>query len=144
MAPIGIAIVGLGRRTMTKTLDAIISRPEYWKLSTAVDPIETCRANLQTRFPSIPVFKSVEDMLEWNDLDHAHPVIAVYVAIPHHCYSRIMPGLLTAHLHVLKEKPAATIEKELLLFQDLAQNNSVILSTASQRRYGCAMARMKD
>ena len=144
MTPIGIAIVGLGGRTMTKTLDAIISRPEYWKLSAAVDPVETCRARFKDRFPTVPVFQTIEDLLEWNDCDPPRPVTSVYVAIPHHVYSHVMPGLLTAHLHVLKEKPAATTEKELVAFQDLAQKNSVVLSTASQRRYGHALARMKE
>lgn len=144
MAPIGIAVVGLGKRTLKKALGAIVSKPEHWQLVAATDPAESARALFQSQFTDVPVFSSIEEMLEWNCQAAQHPIQAAYVAIPHHCYPLVVPKLLSASLHLLKEKPAATTLEELLLYQRLAESHSVILITAGQRRYSRAMARMKD
>ncbi|KAL9040307.1 MAG: hypothetical protein Q9214_004540 [Letrouitia sp. 1 TL-2023] len=144
MAPIRIAVVGLGERILKKALGAIVSKPEYWQLVAATDPIEGARAVFQSQYTDVPVFSSVEKMLEWNDQTAQHPIQVVYVAVPHHCYPLVVSNLLSARLHLLKEKPAAITSEELLLYQRLAESHSVILSTAGQRRYSCAMARMKD
>ncbi|KAL8829557.1 MAG: hypothetical protein Q9170_006110 [Blastenia crenularia] len=146
MAPVGIAIVGLGRRTFRKALVTISSNPEKWRLIAATDSMESARESFKALFANVPVFQNVEDMLGWNDHgSHGlpHPIEAAYVAIPHHCYALVVPALLSAGIHLLKEKPAAMTLEELLLFQDLAETNHTILSTAGQRRYGHAMARMK-
>lgn len=143
MAPIGIAVVGLGKRTLQKTLSAIVSKPKHWQLVAATDPIESARALFQSQFTDVPIFSNVEEMLEWNGQTAQQPIQAVYVAVPHHCYPLIVPKLLSASLHLLKEKPAAITPNELLLHQRLAESHSVILCTAGRRRYSCAMARMK-
>lgn len=86
-------------------------------------------------------------MLEWNNADnHEVPyhIEAVYIAVPHHAHAQILPELLSARLHVLKEKPAATTPEELQLYQDLAKSNSVLLYTASQQRYASSTAQMKE
>ena len=81
----------------------------------------------------------------YADGQHIPPRIeAVYVAVPRHSYAQIMPKLLSAQFHVLKEKPAAMTPEKLQLFQDQARSTSVIMNTAGQRRYGSSMARMKD
>ncbi|KAL9611162.1 MAG: hypothetical protein Q9167_004184 [Letrouitia subvulpina] len=144
MAPIGIAVVGLGKRALKKALGAIVGKPEQWQLVAATDPIESARELFQSQFKGVPVFSSVEELLEWNGRTAQHPIQAVYVAVPHHCYPHIVPNLLSARLHLLKEKPAAITPEELLLYQRLAESHSVILSTAGQRRYSCEMARMKE
>ena len=147
MPPINIAIVGLGARTFKRALGAIINDPEHWQLVAAIDPIDSRRAQLQTQIPTVPVFQSVDDMLAWQHADSQDippRVEAVYVAVPHHCYARIIPNLLSARIHVLKEKPAAMTPQELQLYQDLARSSSVLLSTAGQRRDGSSMMRMKN
>ncbi|KAL8696598.1 MAG: hypothetical protein Q9224_002711 [Gallowayella concinna] len=146
MAPIKIAIVGLGTRTFKKALGAIINNPEHWQLVAAADPVKSQRTLFESRIPNVPVFHDVDQMLAWNNVDYQDitpRIEAVYVAVPHHCYADIIPQLLTARLHILKEKPAATSAEELLLYQHLAKTNSVILSTAGQRRYGTVVKRMK-
>ena len=67
----------------------------------------------------------------------------MYIAVPHHCYREILPDILSLGIYVLKEKPAAVSPEELSYYQCLADNNSAILTSASQRRYGSAMAQMK-
>lgn len=147
MPPIKIAIVGLGARTFKRALGAIINHPEHWQLVAATDPIDSRRAQFQTQIPTVPVFQSVDDMLAWKHADSqdiSPRIEAVYVAVPHHSYAQILPKLLSARFHVLKEKPVAMTPEELQLYQDLASSTSVILSTAGQRRYGSSMAKMKD
>ncbi|KAL8840977.1 MAG: hypothetical protein Q9176_003549, partial [Flavoplaca citrina] len=122
MKPIDIAIVGLGQRTFKKALSAITNEPKHWRLVAAIDPVEEQRVRLNTLFPDFE---------------------AVYIAVPHHCYREILPDILSLGIHVLKEKPAAMSPEELSYYQSLADNNSAILTTASQRRYGSAMAQMK-
>lgn len=146
MAPIGIAIVGLGQRTFKKALGAI-NESKYWQLVAATDPLGSQRVYLITLYPSVRTFASLQEMLEWNkrdDRDGLRRFEAVYVAVPHHCYADILPHLLSNGIHVLKEKPAGMNLEELLLYQNLANSNSVVLTTASQRRYGSAMAQMKS
>lgn len=145
MKPIGIAIVGLGQRTFKKALSAIIDG-HYWQLAAAMDPLESQCAYLNTLLPGTPTFQSLEDMLHWNgqsSQEGKRHFEAVYVAVPHDCYANIVPDLLSNGLHVLKEKPAAMSPEELLSYQDLAQINGVVLTTACQRRYGDAVARMR-
>ena len=147
MPPINIAIVGLGARTFKRALGVIISDPEHWQLVAATDPIDGRRAHFQTQIPNVPVFQSTDDMIAWKDAgsqDMPPRIEAVYVAVPHYSYAEIIPKLLSARIHVLKEKPAAMTPEELLLFQDLARSTMVILNTAGQRRYGSPMARMKE
>ena len=141
MAPISIALVGLGRRTLRKALDAIARKPQHWQLITAADPDEKARILFQSQYPDIPAFQSVQEMLDWNTHtrnDVFQPVIAAYVAVPHHCYACVVPDLLSARIHLLKEKPAALTLQELSLYQELAESNSVVLMTAGQRRFGSA------
>lgn len=147
MAPVGIAIVGLGRRTLKRALNAILNGPEQWKLTAATDPLESARESFKAQLPHVPVFQSIKDMLEWNQQDDQYlsrPIKAAYVAVPHHCYAQVVPDLLSAGIHLLKEKPAATTPEELSLYQDLAERNSVVLIITGQRRYGSAMVRLKE
>lgn len=147
MAPIGIAIVGLGKRTIKKALGTIINNPDLWLLVAATDPKESAREYFRSQLPSVPVFESVQGMLEWNKSEgHDRPfyIEAAYIAVPHHCYALVVPDLLSARIHLLKEKPAAMTPAELTLYQDMAKANSTILATASQRRYGHTMKLMKE
>ncbi|KAI4268890.1 MAG: hypothetical protein L6R38_007684 [Xanthoria sp. 2 TBL-2021] len=146
MAPIGIGIVGLGQRTFKKALDTI-NESRCWQLVAATDPLESQRVYLITLYPSVRTSAGLQEMLEWNkrdDRDGLRRFEAVYVAVPHHCYADILPHLLSNGIHVLKEKPAGMNPEELLLYQNLTDSNSVVLTTASQRRYGSAMAQMKS
>ncbi|KAL8714453.1 MAG: hypothetical protein Q9220_001786 [cf. Caloplaca sp. 1 TL-2023] len=147
MAPIGIAIVGLGRRTFKKALDVILNDTN-WKLVAAVDTEESARKAFQIRCPGIPVFHTVHALLQWNAsrvIDNSGTDFeAAYVAVPHYCYAAVIPYLLGAGVDVLKEKPAAINPIELKRFQGLAKVNSVVLMTACQRRYSHTLAQMKE
>ena len=128
-----------------KVLNAIIGMAEHWKLLAVTDPSQEARTFFQSRALDVSIYTTVEEMLDGINQGPSNlPVTAVYVAVPHYCYIQFMPTLLAAHFHVLKEKPAATTVDELLLYQGLAKSNSVLLGTAGQRRYGSAMARMKE
>ncbi|KAL8961507.1 MAG: hypothetical protein Q9193_001946 [Seirophora villosa] len=143
MNTIRIAIVGLGRRTFKKALTTIGDDAERWQLVAAVDPDERAHRSFKSLFPAVPVFQDVKDMLEWDKGAKGDLIEAAYVAVPHHCYTSVVPLLLSAGIHVIKEKPAATSPEELMLYQSLAKANAVTLSIASQRRYGNSMMQMK-
>ncbi|KAL8895222.1 MAG: hypothetical protein Q9192_003769 [Flavoplaca navasiana] len=144
MKPIDIAIVGLGQRTFKKALSAITNEPKHWRLVAAIDPVEEQRVRLNALFPDVSTFANLQELLEWNRSENEHPRFeAVYIAVPHHCYREILPDILSLGIHVLKEKPAAMSPEELSCYHGLADSNSAILTTASQRRYGIAMAQMK-
>ena len=114
MEPIGIAIVGLGQRTFKKTLSAIVSEPNCWRLVAANDPLEEQRLRLNALIPNVRTFTTVQEMLEWNgSMNEYCRFKAVYAAVPHHCYREILPGILSLGIHVLKEKPAAMSPEEL-------------------------------
>ncbi|KAL9628450.1 MAG: hypothetical protein Q9204_005878 [Flavoplaca sp. TL-2023a] len=141
MKPIDIAIVGLGQRTFKKALSDITNEPKHWRLVAAIDPVEEQRVRLNALFPDVSTFANLQELLEWNRIENEHRRFeAVYIAVPYHCYREILPDILSLGIHVLKEKPAAMSPEELSF---LADNNSAILTTASQRRYGSAMAQMK-
>ncbi|KAL8767666.1 MAG: hypothetical protein Q9209_005925 [Squamulea sp. 1 TL-2023] len=127
MPPLRIAIVGLGARTFKKSLRVIANDPKHWQLVAATDPLESRRLALRSHLHNldVPVFQEVTEMLEWHKSNHSHRIDAVYVAVLHHCYVEIIPHLLSAQLHVLKEKPAAIDVQELKHYQDLAETNSM-------------------
>ena len=83
-------------------------------------------------------------MIGWSNEVCSPRIQCVYVAVPHFCYSETLPPLLKAKFHVLQEKPAAESPDELETYQLLASANSVVLETASQRRYGWAIAQIKQ
>jgi predicted dehydrogenase len=143
MAPVGIAIVSLGQRSFSRAIDAINEFSDIWTLVAATDPDSKARFAFQSRFPDVPVFETTELMLQWNAQQSMPAIRAVYVAVPHHIYGHVIPPLLRAHLHVLKEKPAATSVEEVMSFQQSAMANYALLRTASQRRYGKDLAQIE-
>ncbi|KAL9008585.1 MAG: hypothetical protein Q9180_009488, partial [Flavoplaca navasiana] len=144
MKPIDIAIVGLGQRTFKKALSAITNEPKYWRLVAAIDRVEEQRVRLNAPFPDVSTFANVQELLEWNRSEDEHRRFeAVNIAVPHHCYRETMPDILSLGIHVLKKKPAAMSPEELSCYERLADRTSAILTTASERRYGNAMAQMK-
>lgn len=84
MTLVGIAI--------TKAIDAI-NNSGPWVLVAAVDVDTKPKPSFRSRFPMLPMFESTERILEWTDLQPS-ALKAVYVGVPHHMYSQVIPTLL--------------------------------------------------
>lgn len=137
-APISIAVVGLGKRSVRVGLPTIVKCP-WFTLKAVCDPnthaLSWFKAN-----EGIQAFTHIEALLQYHQdcLRHGRPqdaIQAAYVAIPHNQYDHVVPLLLKHGLHVLKEKPAGIDMDELRKMQQLATANQVRLCTASQSRY---------
>ena len=113
MGSLGIAIVGLGQRSFKKVIDVVEVNTCAWNITAAVDSDPSARSRFRSRNEKAALFNSVHDTPRWNASLPHHPIKAVYIAVPHHCYPQIVHTLLKAGLHVLKEKPAAFFLEEL-------------------------------
>lgn len=127
-----VAVVGLGRRSQRHATPYFLHDNTRWHLEALCDSSSLTIEKFRNAFPcisSIPTFADVSSMISSKSLDCA------YVAVPHYQSSTIVKQLLSAQIHVMKEKPAAMTATELKLFQELARSNAVTFSTASQMRY---------
>ncbi|MCJ1369234.1 hypothetical protein MMC20_000444 [Loxospora ochrophaea] len=131
-----MAIIGLGRRSLNRGLKEIVKN-ESFELVAACDPSQDAIAKFQEIIPDIPCFESLDELLKYSKQDNSRCRLdCAYVAVPHAEYSTIIPKLLEAGIHVLKEKRAGTTVAELHHIQQLAFENGVRLLTAAQTRHG--------
>ena len=144
MAPLNIAIVGLGQRSRKRAVQAIQNNGGHWRLIAACDTLDVARQAFAHLHPNVPIFEDVLHLVQWHQQVAAIRIDCAYVAVPHHLYSEVVVPLLEANIHVLKEKPAASTPEELEMFQGLGASGSIRLEVASQRRYGIQLGKMKE
>ena len=128
-----VAVVGLGRCSQRHAIPYFLHDNTRWQLDAVCDSSSLTVEKFKDTFPSIssvPTFTDVSSMISSKSLDYA------YVAVPHYQSSTMVNQFLSAKIHVMKEKPAATTAKELKLFQELVSSNAVNFSTVGQMRYG--------
>jgi predicted dehydrogenase len=141
--PTAIAVIGLGSRSRSLAINLLSLNKSSWNLTAVCEPNEDVLKEFQQSYPAVACFRSVEKLISYlKELSSVQEQCA-YVAVPHLEYSTIVPLLLQARIHVLKEKPAAMTPTELVHFQDLANANAVRLLTASQTRYSRRTAEVK-
>ena len=144
MAPLNIAIVGLGQRSRKRAVHAIHKNSGLWCLVAACDTKHEARGAFALLHLTVPIFEDVLHLVQWHQQVTANRIDCAYVAVPHYLYSDVVIPLLEANIHVLKEKPAASTPEELKIFQSLGASSSVTLEIASQRRYGSLLGKMKE
>ncbi|CAF9939420.1 MAG: hypothetical protein ALECFALPRED_008091 [Alectoria fallacina] len=144
MAPLNIAIVGLGQRSRKSAVQVINDNGGLWRLVAACDTKDAAREAFALLHPNVPIFQDVLHLVQWHQQVTATPINCAYVAVLHHLYSEVVVPLLEASIHVLKEKPAASTPEDLKSFQSLGASNSARLKVASQRRYGSHLGQMKE
>ncbi|KAK2589777.1 hypothetical protein QQS21_012548 [Conoideocrella luteorostrata] len=142
---LNIAVVGLGKRSLKRALPTIEQNNDKWNLVAVCDPDKAVRQTFETCHPQVPTFAAVSQMIEWQrKQDEGLSIECAYLAVPIHAYSEIIPLLLRSNIHILREKPAAKTLEEQDFLQGLAASQNVRLMTASQRRYGESLHRMKE
>ncbi len=99
MQRIRTAVVGVGNMGSAHAACVAQGRVEGLTLSALCDISPERRALCQQRYPDVPCYASVEDMLEAGGVD------AVIVAVPHPSHAEVAMKVLAAGCHVLVEKP---------------------------------------
>lgn len=135
-APKNIAVIGLGRRGGRLAIKSIDQSPLF-TLVAVCETDATAAKQFHDKRPDLACFNTVDELLEHQaKAGPGFQIDCAYVAIPHYQYEFVLPKLLRAGIHVLKEKPAGSTSRELEDFQELATTNNVRLLTAAQFRYG--------
>lgn len=129
-------LVGLGKRTISKTLPALLKLAQHGRvqITGTVDP-EVTSAPIDT----LPLFPNVDEFLA---ADEAAQV--AYVAVPHNEYTTILPLLIKAGVDVLKEKPLACNGTQALELKKLAETHSARIGVLCQRRFSKRYSMLKQ
>ncbi|KAE8142319.1 DegT/DnrJ/EryC1/StrS aminotransferase family-domain-containing protein [Aspergillus pseudotamarii] len=120
-------IVGLGQRTKKKAIPSLLKlvKDGWVQIAGAVDPfVQTAPIDKLSLYPT------VNDFLKANE----RPTVA-YVAVPHHEYKNVLPGLFQAGTNVLKEKPVACNSSEAVELKRQADAHGVRVGVLCQRRF---------
>ena len=141
---INIAVIGLGQRSLSHAVNRILGDTDRWDLVAVCDTDSQALDQFGARYPFVKCYDSVQQLIDDQRDGNIVPVSCAYVAIPHSAYVVVLPLLLGARIHVLKEKPAADTLEELYRFQSLAAQNRIRLMTASQSRYGARFLRIQQ
>ncbi len=99
MKPIRTAVIGVGNMGSAHASCIAGGRIEGLILSALCDLSPDRQAYCRTKYPDIPCFASVEELV------HSGAADAVIVATPHPCHSDVAMQALAAGLDVLVEKP---------------------------------------
>ena len=142
-SPHRMALVGLGRRSLSTALQSIL-RSQFFTLVAVCDPDVMVAGLVRDLHPRVSFFPSVDSLLEHQKGMTSGRITCAYVSIPHSQYFEVVPTLLKEGIHILKEKPAGTTSAELKMFQDLAHLHEARLVTASQSRYGTRLGQLSQ
>lgn len=141
--PIAIAVLGLGAHAFKHTLPAIARQPGLFTVAVGWDRDYIARTWFESLYSGTKCVSDVRDIL--NSLNENKWVIqCAYVAVPHSEHYQIVMVLLTAEIHVLKEKPVALSLVELQRLGDVARVHGTRLSTAIQARYSHRSRQIKE
>lgn len=141
-SPQGVILIGLGQRGLHTALPRIRASP-YFELIAVCDPDREALQRVQNSDSKVLSFACVDQVV----LNHLHKAIRItcaYISVPHSQYVAILPVLLRAGIHVLKEKPAAITSSELRMYHALADHHKIRLVTASDSRYGSRWSQTND
>ena len=126
LAPIRVAIVGLGKIAHDQHLFAIAADPAF-QLAATVDP--------QGGIPDVPHFASLADLLE-----RGPEIDAVAVCTPPQARYRMADLALAHGLHVLLEKPPAAELAEVVALEERAVSAGSTLFAAWHSRFAAGVA----
>lgn len=131
-----VAIIGLGHRGFKRGLREFQSNETYDVLALC-DPDDNALRQASSCSSTAVTFHSVDELLEEHrNAGTPFKLDCAYLAVPHACYSEIVPALISNGIHVLKEKPAGMTTADVEYFQSLANEHEVCLVTAAQKRFG--------
>jgi len=99
MDTIRTAVIGVGNMGSAHASCLVSGKIEGLTLSALCDSAPSRQNYCRERFPEIPCYASVEELLAADAAD------AVIVAVPHPSHSDVAIAVLEAGLHVLVEKP---------------------------------------
>ena len=122
------AVVGIGNMGSAHASCIAAGRIEGLTLSALVDIAPARQAYCRERYPDVPCFATVEELLRAGAAD------AVIVAVPHPSHSAVATAVLRAGLHVLVEKPIdIALSKASVLCEEADASGRVFAVMLNQR-----------
>ena len=142
--PLNIVVVSLGQRILSHTINFLLDETVLWNLVAVCDSNAETILGFRSENPNIRCFQSISQLLAHHAQGVFPSIDCAYVVVPHSMYAEVIPRLLRAKIHVLKEKPAGSSTNEQRYLQQLAFKNSTRLVAAGQSRYGSRYARLQE
>jgi predicted dehydrogenase len=137
-------VVSLGQRILLHTIKFLLDETVLWNLVAVCDSNAETILGFRSENPNIRCFQSISQLLAHHTQGVLPSIDCAYVVVPHSMYAEVIPRLLRAKIHVLKEKPAGSSTNEQRYLQQLAFKNSTRLVAAGQSRYGSRYARLQE
>ena len=136
MAPVNIAIVGLGY--WGPNLVRNLWEADRVQVAAVCDPNPRALTPIARRYPSIRSVPRYEDLLADDDVD------AVAIATPVHTHFAMARAALRAGKHVFVEKPMAARSEECLELMALADERSLVLMPGHTFLYSPPVRKVKE
>ncbi len=127
MRPVRLGLVGAANQGREHL--AAAGACSQARITAACDLSAPVRDDTSARFPEVPMYAGLSEMLA------AHALDGLVLALPHDAYDAQWHVLLQAGLPILKEKPLGRTLAEAARFVAHAQQAGVALVTAIQRRH---------
>lgn len=138
MQRIRTAIVGVGNMGSAHAACVAQGRVEGLTLSALCDSAPERRAVCQQRYPDVPCYASVEDMLAAGGVD------AVIVAVPHPSHAEVAMKALAAGCHVLVEKPIDVALSRAQALCDAADQSGRVFAVMLNQRTNPLFAKARE
>ncbi len=126
--PLSLGIAGCGKVVEIYHLPAL-AQSGNWRLTAACDPSRQRLAWLRQSMPEIPVYQTLDAMLDQEKLD------ALLITSPPAFHGSLAIEALNRGLHVLVEKPLALNSRDAKEMLQSARDNQRILRVGFTRRY---------
>jgi len=139
-----IAIVGLGNRSFKHGIPHILKSAGFFTIVAACDTEPAARERFQQQFPGVHCFEHTQELTAFQENITQRNIDCAYVAVPHAQYEGIVRFLVDAHIHILKEKPAAISDDEFRRCHEYATGRGIRILTASQGRYSERLSRLHE
>ena len=138
MKQIRTAVIGVGNMGSAHANCIAEGRVEGLTLTALCDIAPVRQAYCRQRFPQLPCFASVEELLA------AHVADAVVIAVPHPSHSDVAIMALRAGLHVLVEKPVDVALSRAQKLCDVADESGKVFAVMLNQRTNPLFRRARE
>ena len=138
MNKIKFAIIGVGNMGTAHAKNLLEGKVENGELACLCDISAERREALKELFPNVPLFASVDEVIESGLAD------ALMVSVPHYDHVKTAVKGFEAGLNVLVEKPAAVYTNDVLYMNEVAKKSGKTFGLMFNQRTSPAYTKLRE
>ncbi len=138
MTDVRIAVIGYGNMGRFHAESLNDGKVPGAVLGAVVDNSQTTRNDAGAKFPSVPVFETLDELITAKAAD------AVIISTPHYFHPPLAIAALNAGLHALVEKPAGVYTKQVKEMNEVADKSDKVFAIMFNQRTRGVHQKMRD